>query len=71
MPAQWTGKLIGEIHNADLTLLQVARRAGLHPKWVSRVLHSEKESPVTREKLFSALEELKSEINSIKKEAEQ
>ena len=67
MPAQWTGKLIGEIHNADLTLLQVARRAGLHPKYVSKILHKEEDSPVTRKKLFAALEELKTEVDLIKR----
>ena len=30
MPAQWTGRLVGEIHNAGLTIKQVAAEAGLN-----------------------------------------
>lgn len=58
-PAQWTGQLIGEIHNAGLALKDVAQEAGLNPKYVSQVLHREKESPKTEKRLREALERLK------------
>lgn len=60
MPAQWTGELIGEIHNAGLTIKQVAAEAGLNPKYVSQVLNGEGESEKAKAKLESALERLKS-----------
>lgn len=61
MPAQWTGRLIGELHNSKLTILQVSKKAGLHPKYVSAVLNAESGYPKAKEKLLAALEELKAE----------
>lgn len=58
MPAQWTGKLIGEIHNAGLTIKEVARRANLHDKYVSQVLNADREAPSAEAKLRKALDEL-------------
>lgn len=58
MPAQWTGVLIGDIHNAGLTIQTVAKKADLHPKYVSRVLNGEEEAPRAEKKLRDALEEL-------------
>ena len=58
MPAQWTGKLIGEIHNAGLTIKEVARRADLHDKYVSQVLNADREAPSAEAKLRKALDEL-------------
>ena len=59
MPAQWTGVLVGEIHNAGFTNKQVAVEAGLNPKYVSTVLNGEVESPKTEAKLRAALDRLK------------
>lgn len=58
MPAQWTGQLIGEIHNAGLTIKQVAAEAGLNKHYVSQVLNAESESPKTEKKLRAALTRL-------------
>ena len=41
MPAQWTGRLIGDIHNAGCTIKEVAAEAGFNPKYVSQVLNSD------------------------------
>ena len=60
MPAQWTGELIGEIHNMGMTIKQFSAEAKLHPKYVSAVLHGKVESPKAEEKLKAALERLKS-----------
>lgn len=59
MPAQWTGVLIGEIHNAGLTIKQVSEEAHLHPKYVSAVLHGKVESSRAEKKLKDALARLK------------
>lgn len=55
MPAQWTGQLVGEIHNAGLTIKQVAKEAGLNEKYVSQVLNAESEAPKAQQKLRFAL----------------
>ncbi|MBQ9348878.1 MAG: hypothetical protein IJT94_16320 [Oscillibacter sp.] len=59
MPAQWTGVLIGEIHNAGLTIKEVAREARLNQRYVSQVLNSECGSQKARIKLESALGRLR------------
>lgn len=59
MPAQWTGLLIGEIHNAGFSIKAVANEAGLHPKYVSTVLNSDDASPKTEMKLRAALQRMK------------
>lgn len=61
MPAQWTGQLIGEIHNAGLTIKRVAAEAGLNDKYVSQILNSETDSPKAEKKLRSALARLLSQ----------
>ena len=57
-PAQWTGKIIGEIHNEGFTLKEVAAEAGLNPKYVSQVLNTDRESPSAERKLREALQRL-------------
>ena len=59
MPAQWTGELIGEIHNAGFKIKDVAAEAGLNPKYVSQILHGKYESSRAEEKLRAALFRLK------------
>lgn len=58
MPAQWTGLLVGEIHNAGFTIKQVAKEAGLNPKYVSQVLNGNSEAPRAEERLRTALARL-------------
>ena len=55
MPAQWTGVLVGEIHNAGFTIKQVAEEAGMNPKYVSTVLNDDDEAPKAQVKLRAAL----------------
>ena len=59
IPEQWTGELIGEIHNAGLSIKDVASEAKLNPKYVSQLLHGKCESSVAEAKLRDALERLK------------
>ena len=58
MPAKWTGQLVGDIHTAGLTIKQVAKEAGMNPKYVSTVLNSDAEAPKAAEKLRAALTRL-------------
>ena len=39
MPAQWTGELVGRMHNAGVTAKQLAAEMGKNPKYVSQVLN--------------------------------
>ena len=59
MPAEWTGVLIGDIHNAGFTIKEVSEEAQLNPKYVSQLLHGRCESKVAESKLREALERLK------------
>lgn len=59
MPEQWTGELIGEIHNAGLKIKDVAAEANLNPKYVSQLLHGKCESKIAEVKLRDALNRLK------------
>lgn len=63
MPVPWTGQLIGKIHNAGLTIKQVAREAGLNEKYVSQVLHSDAPSDKAEQKLKDALTRLSADNN--------
>ncbi|RKI64716.1 hypothetical protein D7V91_15760 [bacterium 1xD42-67] len=58
MPAQWTGQIVGEIHNAGFTIKQVAREAGLNEKYVSQVLNAGSTAPKAQQKLQNALRRL-------------
>lgn len=59
MPAKWSGELVGEIHNAGLTIKEVAAEAGMNPKYISTVLNSDGDAPKAESKLRSALNRLK------------
>ena len=39
MPAQWTGELVGKMHNAGVTSKEPAAQMGKNPKYVSQVLN--------------------------------
>ena len=64
MPAQWTGQLIGEIHNAGFKIKDVAAEAGLHPKYVSQILNGKCESGKAEMKLRDALERMKEAVHA-------
>lgn len=59
MPAKWTGELVAEIHNAGLTIKEVAEAAGMNPKYISTVLNSDGDAPKAESKLRAALNRLK------------
>lgn len=41
MPAQWTGRVIGELHNARITMKDLAAELGWHEKYLSQVMNSD------------------------------
>ena len=57
-PAQWTMKIIGQMHLYGITGKVLAEELGWNPKYLSRVLHSEVAPRGAEEKVSSALDRL-------------
>lgn len=64
MPAQWTGKLIGEMHLLGVTSKELAVEVGWHPKYLSVVLNGHKEPKGAEDKLRAALSRLEARGSS-------
>ena len=58
MPAQWTGDLVGKMHNNNITLTQVAKKLNVTKSYASMVLNGHR-NPKDAEQIFNAaLDEL-------------
>lgn len=55
MPAQWTGRIVGELHNNNITAKELAREVGWNAKYLSQVLNSSDPPRKAEEKLNAAL----------------
>ena len=55
MPAQWTGVIIGEMHNKSITRKMLAAELNWHEKYLSQVLNSSDPPKKAEEKVRSAL----------------
>lgn len=64
MPAQWTGVLIGRLHNVGITAKQLAAHMGLNDKYVSQVLNGHCEPKNAETKFNAALDELIEQLHS-------
>ena len=51
MPAQWTGEVVGKLHNNGITAKDLAAYLGLNPRYVSTILNG-KRNPKNAEKKF-------------------
>ncbi len=60
MPAQWTGQIVGEMHNKGITGKMLAVELGWHEKYLSQVLNSDAPPKKAEEKIRLALERLTS-----------
>lgn len=58
MPAQWTGRIVGELHNNRLTLKQLAAEVGWNDKYLSQVINSDHPPKNAEAKLYGALRRL-------------
>lgn len=58
MPAQWTGKIVGEIHNNSLTAKELAKELDWNEKYLSQVLNSENPPKDSEAKVSAALDRL-------------
>lgn len=55
MPAQWTGRIVGGIHNYGLTAKELAKEVNWNDKYLSQVLNSENPPKGAEQKLTDAL----------------
>ena len=55
MPAQWTGRIVGEIHNNGLTRKELAKEVGWNEKYLIQVLNSENPPKAAEQKVSEAL----------------
>ena len=58
MPAQWTGRIVGEIHNYGLTAKELAKEVDWNDKYLSQVLNSENPPKDAERKLTDAMNRL-------------
>ena len=58
MPAQWTGRIVGELHNNRITLKELAKEVGWHDKYLSQVINAEQPPKGAEQKLTDAVKRL-------------
>ena len=58
MPAQWTGEIVGEMHNNGITGKALASELGWHEKYLSQVLNSADPPKKSEAKIRAALDRL-------------
>ena len=58
MPAQWTGRIVGELHNNRITLKELAKEVGWHDKYLSQVINAEQPPKSAEQKLTDAVKRL-------------
>ena len=58
MPAQWTGAVVGEMHNNSITVKALAAELGWNDKYLSTVLNSAEPPKKAEEKVRAALNAL-------------
>ena len=59
MPVEWTGRLIGDMHNAGVSRAEVARELGVSTAYVTMVLNGIRTPKGAEEKLRAAFERVK------------
>lgn len=63
MPAQWTGNLVGRMHNAGISKKELAAFMGKHEKYLSQVLNGHREPKRAEQEYNAALDKLIAEKN--------
>ena len=58
MPAQWTGDLVGKMHNHSVTSKSLAKEVGWHEKYLSQVLNSDHPPKNAEAKLNAAFDRI-------------
>lgn len=58
MPAQWTGNLVGRMHNNRISNRELADKLSVSNKWVSMVLNGHRSPKDAEQRFNAALDEL-------------
>ena len=58
MPAQWTGKIVGQMHTNSISRKMLAAELGWNEKYLSTVLNSENPPEKSESKISTALNRL-------------
>lgn len=58
MILDWTAEVVGRMHTAGITGLELAKEAGVSSSYLSTVLHKKKGNEQTRQRVICALERL-------------
>lgn len=61
MLEEWTADVVGRMHRAKITGLQLAKRAGITNAYLSTVLNGHKGTDETKQRIIVALESLEVE----------
>ena len=55
MPAQWTGALVGKMHNKEISNEDLAKELGFTPAYVSMILNGKRNPPNIRQRMEEAV----------------
>lgn len=56
LPAEWTGELLGKMHNRRVSARDIANELGVTPAYVSQIFNGDKTPPDAKERLNAAYE---------------
>ena len=59
MPEAWTGRLIGKMHNAGISRVELAEEMGCKKAYISMILNGQRNPAGARERLEAAFETVK------------
>lgn len=65
MPKEWTGDLVGLMHNNRITFSQLADKLGVTNRYVSMVLNGHREPAGAEERFRTAVNELVHEARTV------
>ena len=63
MPEEWTGQVVGIMHNNRISYQQLADKLNWHVKYLSAVMNGKRTPAYAEEKVRNALAELLAESN--------
>ena len=58
MPESWTGRLIGKMHNNDISYEDVAKKLGYGKSYICLILNSKRKPPDIQKMMETAVNEL-------------
>ena len=68
MPEMWTGDLIGRMHNAKVTKVDIANELGVHKSYISMILNGQRKPRNAEAKLNAAFDAIMARRNEGGKE---